>query len=205
MFPPFELCRSRRLVEATEEIVTAQHAAEFSRPVAVARVRDGQLRIRIAATDVERVELAKRLGVLTLERLEAEVALAPTVAENGVRLAVDWAADVVQSCVVSLEPVATKLNDSFELLYARAERLLDSADSVRGEVQIDAEGGDPPEPLIGDRIDIGEAVVEHIALALDPYPRKPGASVLAEYVIGQEATNEPEVPFAALAELVNKR
>jgi hypothetical protein len=205
MFPPFELRRNWRIAVPAEDIVTARYVAEFSRSFEVARVRDRQVRVRIAATDAECAGLAVRLGLLALERLEAEAVLTPAASENGIHLAVDWVADVVQSCVVSLEPVASRLNDSFGLLYAPAQEPREFADVKRNEVQIDIDGRDPPEPLIGDRIDVGEAIAEQLALALDVYPRRPGASILTEYVIGQEDTDARQMPFATLAELAVKR
>ncbi len=43
-------------------------------------------------------------------------------------------------------------------------------------VMVDLES-DAAEPFDGDAIDIGEAVAQQLALALDPYPRAPGVSL----------------------------
>ncbi len=69
----------------------------------------------------------------------------------------------------------------------------------QGEVLVDPEGVDPAEPLPAEGIDLGELVVQELAVALDPYPRKPGAEVPAEYRPPEVETKEG--PFAALKAL----
>jgi hypothetical protein len=70
------------------------------------------------------------------------------------------------------------------------------------EVQLDAGAIDPPEPLTGSVLNLGPLIVEHFVLALDPYPRAPGA------VLPPEATDSDDQgeasPFAALAALKEK-
>ena len=46
-----------------------------------------------------------------------------------------------------------------------------------GEVLLDADGPDRPETFAGDSIDAGALAEEFFALAIDPYPRKPGAAL----------------------------
>src|SRR5207247_506125 len=60
------------------------------------------------------------------------------------------------------------------------------------EADYDPEAPEPPDVLEGDAIDIAAYVVEHLALEVDPFPRKPGATF-------DFAPPEPEPsPFAAL-------
>ena len=63
------------------------------------------------------------------------------------------------------------------------------------------EGGGPPEPVSGGAIDLGETVAQQFALALDPYPRCPDASIEALGAEPQGARPEEGGPFAALARL----
>ncbi|HEX7970110.1 MAG TPA: YceD family protein, partial [Stellaceae bacterium] len=90
-----------------------------------------------------------------------------------------------QACVVTLEPVAARVEDSFALLYGAAEE--EGAEEVvlSGEVEL-------VEPLPDRLLDIGEVVAQQLSLALDPYPRAPGAVAEAP----QEGLASP---FAALA------
>jgi uncharacterized metal-binding protein YceD (DUF177 family) len=140
---------------------------EFSRPVDAPRAPGREATHRIAAIATECGALAKRFGLVTLDRLEAEVRL--TLGAAGVvRLDASFAADLVQECVVTLEPVPSHVAEEFVLLFAasRDQRtvVLDSDDET-------------VEPLADGRIDIGEAVAQQLSLALDPYPRAPGASL----------------------------
>ena len=47
--------------------------------------------------------------------------------------------------------------------------------TVSGEVEFDPEAPDPPDILLSDAIDLASYVVEHLALEVDPFARKPGA------------------------------
>ncbi|HUZ71578.1 MAG TPA: DUF177 domain-containing protein [Stellaceae bacterium] len=121
----------------------------------------------IAAGAAEREALATRFALLALDRLEAEVRL--SCLEGGlVRLTATLAADVVQTCVVTLEPVPSRIEESFTLLYG--------ASSDTREIVLDGEA-ETVEPLAGGRIDIGEAVAQQLSLVLDPFPRAAGASL----------------------------
>ena len=74
------------------------------------------------------------------------------------------------------------------------------------EVEIDPESEDPPEPLEGGALDLGELVSEELALALDPYPRKPGvAPVDLSFGAPEEESDEEDSPFAALAALKGRK
>jgi uncharacterized metal-binding protein YceD (DUF177 family) len=94
-------------------------------------------------------------------------------------------ARVVQACVVSLDEFEAGVDERFSLRF----------------VPEGAESDDPdPEsedevPYSGDALDLGEAAVEQLALALDPYPRKPDAELPAP------ETETPAHPFAGLVSL----
>lgn len=101
-------------------------------------------------------------------------------------------AQVIQACVVSLDPVEAVLEVPFHRLFGPSE-------ASERDVQILPEDADPPDPLIGGAIELGEAVAEELGLALDPFPRKPGA----EFRSAEEG--EPRGnPFASLAKLKEK-
>jgi len=137
---------------------------EFSRRVELARVGALESTYPISAEAREREALARRFELLSLDRLEAEIRL-KRVGGGMIRLTGRLSADVAQACVVSLEPVASALEQDFTVLYGATE-----LDKI---VMVDLES-DAAEPFDGDAIDIGEAVAQQLALALDPYPRAPG-------------------------------
>lgn len=166
---------------------------EFSRPVPVDRLRRGALTERIDAGEHERKALAERFELEAVNRLTAEVLLEP-MKSGMVRVSGRLDADVVQTCVVSLDSVPAKLSESFAAVFAPPEMIGEED----GDIDINAlaeDEEDLPEPILNHRIDIGELVSQHLSLALDPYPRAPGADFeeLREH-------DAPEDGFDALSE-----
>ncbi len=160
--------------------------SEFSRPVAVDRLPPGETVHEISATAEERAALAQRFSLLALDRFEARVRLA-RLGGGLIRLEAELSADVVQECVVTLAPVASRVEDRFTLLFGEAQ---DEAAEVTlsGEAEL-------VEPLAGGVIDIGEAVAQQLSLAIDPFPRAPGVEEPPQ----ADAGAKPDSPFAALA------
>jgi uncharacterized metal-binding protein YceD (DUF177 family) len=142
----------------------AMSMAEFSRPVDVARLGTAEVHYDIAASAAERAALAKRFELLSLDRLEANVTLR-RIAGGMVRMTAALAADLVQTDVVTLDPVPGHVAEDFTLLFAE-----EAGDA--GALDPEAE---PVEPLVDGRIDIAEAVAQQLSLAIDPYPRAPAA------------------------------
>jgi len=142
-------------------------APEFSRRVELARLGALEAVYKIAAEPAERQALARRFDLLALDRLEAEVRLRRTSREL-VEVSGELGAELAQACVVTLEPVRSSVQEPFTLLYGPAG----SAEEVL--MDLDSE---IIEPFDGSAIDIGEAVAQQLALALDPYPRAEGASL----------------------------
>ncbi len=166
---------------------------ELSRTENVADLRGREPRtLAVSATATERVALARRFGLLELPRLEATVEIRRT--DDGVLARIEIEAEVVQACVVSLDPVPATLSEHVDLFFAK--RIPTAA--TTGEIVIDPEAEDPPEELVGDSIDLGEVVAEHFGLALDPFPRRPDA-VFAGPDAGTAAADGG--PFAALRRL----
>ena len=85
-----------------------------------------------------------------------------------------WRAQIVQTCSATAEPFDTDLAGEFTVRAVPA----DSAAAVPGdaEVSVDPDADDPPDLIKGDRIDVAAYVVEHLALEIDPFPRRPGAT-----------------------------
>jgi uncharacterized metal-binding protein YceD (DUF177 family) len=162
---------------------------EFSKPIDVMRLPAGGGTYALAASAEERAALAVRFALLSLDRLEAEVQLEPA-AGGFYRLSARLSADLTQACVVTLEPVASHIEESFSLLYGTPDD--------QDEVLLDGDS-ETIEPLEGGIVDIGEAVAQQLSLALDPFPRAPGAALAEEADLSDQ--NPPESPFAALAKL----
>ena len=161
----------------------APGAPEFTRPVDVGRLPSGGAVHDVRATPAERTALAERFGLLALDHLEAEVRL-ERLAGGLLRLSAALKADVVQACVITLEPVRDSIDEPFTVLYRAGADAGETAVVLNGTAEL-------VEPLPGDILDIGEAVAQQLSLALDPYPRSAGAITAAP--------KEGRVsPFAAL-------
>jgi len=165
---------------------------EFARPIEVSRLTRDEQRFDIAANPAERVALAKRFELPALDRLNAVVHIG-RIPGGLIRLRAEIFAEVTQSCVVTLEPVMSRVDESFALLYGD--------DEEAREVVLEGEG-EPVEPIAAGIIDIGEAVAQQLSLALDPFPHAPGA--VAPHAAAGAATLHPDSPFAVLARLRNK-
>jgi uncharacterized metal-binding protein YceD (DUF177 family) len=164
--------------------------SEFPRPVDLARVGDSGTRLAIEANAAERAALAKRLGILAIDSLRAEIELQRIRGGSAVKLAGTLTADVTQACVVTLEPVKQHVEETFDILYS---------DDVTDEQSAIGAASDIawPEPLPEGALDVGEAVAEQLSLALDPYPRAPGVEIEPRWT----GETESAKPFAALDKL----
>lgn len=174
---------------------------EFSRPVEVDRIAATPSQMAIEANAAERAALAERFGLLSLDRLQATFTLR-RLRKDLIRVKGRVSASLVQACVVTLEPVPAEIAEELELDFAEG-----AADPAT-EIDLDAEAADGPEPLLGGQIDLGEVAAEQLGLALDPYPRKPGAELPPQWQGEWQGDPVPEAgptprvnPFATLEKL----
>lgn len=169
---------------------------EFSRPVRIDQLARHAQPVTIAADAAEREALAKRFHLLALDRLEADYALSE---ENGAIFARGRVrAALAQPCVATGVAVPETVDTDFLLRFVK-----EGAEAPEGdELELDAEDCDTI-GFDGLVIDMGEAVAETVALAMEPYPRSPDAdSVLREAGVLSE---EQASPFAALLSLKDKK
>jgi uncharacterized metal-binding protein YceD (DUF177 family) len=175
---------------------------EFSRLFDIGEVPAEGLAVTLRATTEECRALARRFGLEQLHALEAAISIVPArdaVGAPALRLQATFQAEVTQTCVVTLEPFSDRVADGFSILFRFA------ADSAQEEDD-DLAGEEDIETLEGREIDLGELVAQHLALALDPHPRAPGA-VFQGGGAGAAAANsaiEADGPFAILGQLKHK-
>lgn len=171
------------------------NAPEFSRPVRIDMLGEAPHRIAVEAEEGERAALAKRFGLVAIERLIAEAALSrkgEAIHASGIVTGA-----VTQSCVASGEPVEARIETPFELVFRPQPEGAGPDEEIElGEQELDTifHGGGA--------VDLGEAVAETLFLNLDPYPRAPGAEA-ALNAAGVKSEEEAG-PFAALAGLRDK-
>ena len=164
---------------------------DFAHRLPLNQIRDGA-RLELVADEEERRSVVDRLGLPSIERLEAHVALG----RDGDRITARGRlqAAIEQCCVVTGEPVAAHIDEPFDLLFL-PEPAVDRTDE---EIELAAQDCDVAFHD-GTAIDLGTAIADTLALAIDPYPRSAGAeAALREAGVVSE---EQAGPFAALAKL----
>jgi hypothetical protein len=161
--------------------------ARWKRPVSVLRLSKEEP-FAFEADEAERAALAEALDLAGLDSLSAEGTMRPWRGE-GVRITGTVRAALRQNCVVSLEPVATRVEEAFDVRLH--PDVVESAD-----VDVDPEAPDPPERLGSEVVDVGAIALEHFVLGIEPYPRAPGVAFEPPH----EEDGEPS-PFAVLGTL----
>jgi len=169
----------------------AEAAPEMSRPVALGQIGAGGLEREVVATQAECAAIAARLRIPAVAALSCRFRLT---ALGGGLVAAEGAlaARVTQECVVTTDPFEADLQEAFRVRFVLEDRFVEPNDD--DPLDLDA---DDELPYAGSHIDLGEAAVEQLALALDPYPRSPDAAL--PEAPEEEEDESPASPFAALA------
>ncbi|MFA5591967.1 MAG: hypothetical protein WC989_01455 [Micavibrio sp.] len=187
--------------------------AEWPYPVAVDELESGPRTYHFEADERERIDLARRYGVPSIERAEATVTLQP-VGGGTIQAMGTVVADVTQSCVITLEPISSRIEEAFEGWFGDKSKAVSFArarnerEARKGYVECEIlEESVDPEPVIGGKVDIGELAAQYLSLALDSYPHLPGAeAAYAAHKPGDEAgASLRKSPFEALKDWKEKR
>ena len=168
--------------------------SDFSARLPLDQIRDGD-RLDFSADAAECDAIADRLGLLSLDRFDAHAVLS----RDGGRIRATGRikASLDQACVATGESVPAHVDEAFDILFL-PEPAADRADE---EIEL---GADDLDAMFhdGSAIELGSAIVDSLALVLDPYPRSAGAdAALKEAGVLSE---EEAGPFAALAALREK-
>ena len=140
--------------------------------------------------------VAADLGIPAVRKLRLRGRLAP-VGRLDWRLDAHLGATVVQECVVTLDPVVTRIDEPVERRYL-ADMMTPAPGPGGGEIEMPED--DAAEALPAS-VDLVGVMLEALALALPPYPRAPGAalgSVIASEAGVAPLTDEAARPFAGL-------
>lgn len=175
----------------------------FSYKLGVGHLSANPVHVTLDADERERLGLANRWGVSSVESVTADLDLSRW-KRDGVRVKGTIEAHITQACVVTLDPVASIIDDKIDALFVPdGSRLARVETSDIGEMIIDAEGPDAPETFQGDAIDVAQICEEFIVLSINPYPRKEGAE-LPPAADGQVEDEPVESPFSGLRDFKNK-
>lgn len=163
----------------------------FGHRLAVDSIRDGE-RIDLVADEPERKAVAERLRLDSLDRFEAHV----TLERDGERIRAQGRvrAALEQHCVATGEPVTEHVDEPFEIIFLPEPQPRSADEEIElAEEDCDVVFHD------GSAIDLGTAIADTLALAMDPYPRS--AAATAALKEAGVLTEEQAGPFAALAKL----
>jgi len=149
--------------------------------------------VAIALKDSDLKRLAQWAELDTVTSFEAVVDL-KRISANRFGYNARLSSEIVQSCVVTLEPVRSRIDREF----TRELHLVDHRHrEAKGEaLTLAAADDEAPEEIESLDYDIVGPLLEEFSLAIDPYPRAPGVT------FESPADKAPiEGPFAALKAL----
>ena len=182
--------------DTTDKTGTTEKPDPWRVPIAVAQIPDTGLHRDIEADQAVRDAVADVGGLREVLSVQASFDVTP---ERGGRFHVagQVRGRIGQTCVVTLEEMETDIDEPIDLTFAPSEQIPEMSALVDEAGESDEETPDPPEPIENGMIDLGRVATDALYLAVDPYPRKPGA--VFEPVV--EAADPEDHPFAALKAL----
>ncbi|MEN0040558.1 MAG: DUF177 domain-containing protein [Pseudomonadota bacterium] len=168
----------------------------FSHPVNIRTLpRRGRTETFTADED-QRAAIADDQDLIAVKSFNASAIVRPW-KKDGVMIEGRVRAECVQLCAVTGDPLTSDIDEDFSAVFAPVgSKLLKPTLDSEGELVLDAEGEDPPEPFTVDSIDLAEVWLEFLSLGIDPFARIPGAELEQS-----EAQTGETSPFAALAAL----
>jgi hypothetical protein len=165
-------------------------------PIAVVQIPDTGLHRDLKADQTICAGVADVGGLREVLSVSASLDVTPM---SGGRYHVEGRvrARIGQTCVVTLDPMETDIDEPIDLIFAPPDQIPQMADLVDEAEEGNVEIPDPPEPIANGIIDLGRLATDALYLAVDPYPRKPDA--VFEPLV--EAPDPEDHPFAALKAL----
>ncbi|MGE0289917.1 MAG: DUF177 domain-containing protein [Bradyrhizobium sp.] len=162
-------------------------------PVVLAQIPERGLHRELDADEAQRKAMAEVAGLREVLSARASFDVTP---KSGGRFQVSGVvrARIGQTCVVTLDPIETEIDEEIDLTFAPPEQI--PALSALADDAAEGES-DPPEPIEGGIIDLGRLATDALFLGIDPYPRKPDAV----FHHGVTPPDPEDHPFAALKAL----
>lgn len=175
-------------------------STEFPRSFHITDLPKEGTTITIQASPVECAAIAKRAGIPDVQSFQASLDLKYLPHSDILHIHGVIDAEYRQVCALSLEAFGQKSRFEFESECMEESQLLVRAAPM---VEDGDDMDDDYEPIIDGHIDLGELVVQHFIVALDPYPKKPGVEADGEWKQRASVGNTGN-PFSVLKSLKNK-
>lgn len=184
---------------------SGKRAQEWSHYISSEDIDVKPMKVRVSVSKDSIPALCGRLGLSSIESLDVDFVLTRNSVSKAINVKGKIKASLHQKCVVSMDPIAESVDESFEAWFAEPSKAVSFTKVRRDRMSIQdqseqpmLEENDDPEEIVDGNIDLGELATQHLSLSLSPYPRKEGAS----YDNKEEALSEEDGmynnPFAAL-------
>ena len=184
---------------------------EFSREIKIEHIdRKGKAE-DIVATQDECVSLAKRLNVVSVDKVEAHVKATRMVDRITYHVTGSVNGEVTQESVISGDIIQSTISQEIDTWFADSQHVKsfekekqkrEGDDEEEHEIKDEK---DDPEMIVDGVIDFGEVAVQFFALGIDDYPKtdaeKQGGT---DYIEVKPEDAKPN-PFAKLAELKTEK
>ncbi len=156
--------------------------------------------------------LSKRLNVHSINEINAKITLQRNGVSKVIHVNGTINADLYQKCVITTEPVQEIISEDIHAWFADPNGAVSFAKAKRERMSRKEQNQLPiieehedPEKIIDGKIDLGELVVQHISLALNPYPRTAGSEYSnQDSSLDDEPDGMYDNPFAALKDWKDK-
>jgi uncharacterized metal-binding protein YceD (DUF177 family) len=170
---------------------------ELNRPLDLSKVSKEGRELTLALTPETAEELAKACGIEAVSKLSGNLLVRPW-RKTGFSVRGSFEAQIIQLCVVTLEPVQETVAEDIERFFLPAEEMQQIEEKTLDEIELYFDESDPPDPLDGTTLDLLSILSEQLLLAKSPYPKAEGANLPAAEKSDMEAEEEAAKPFAAL-------
>ena len=172
-----------------------EELSEFSNILLAEALGEAAKFVRLEANAVERAALAGRFELVSIESLVGDLIIERIKGSELIRVRGRMSAEIQQFCVISGETVSGNLVESVDERFG-------PSDETGIEIEIAFDEENPPEPIMDGKIDLAEIIAQYLGVAIDPYPRAPGAKILQEYQDEEEKILETRKnPFGVLSSL----
>ena len=140
--------------------------------------------VELSADENQRAALAARFGLVAIDALSASISL--ELDGEVVKASGTMQAEIVQSCAISREDLPVQIHEEITFSFVPEHAL-----STEEEVELEEEDLDEI-PYSGTTFDLGEAVAQSLALAIDPYATGPDADRMrAEHDLSDKGPQGP--------------
>lgn len=182
---------------------------EWPHKIDVVKLGTAPLPVNLQATSEQLRDLARRFKVVAIHAATASLVVQRQVGNHHIHVMGQLTAEVEQACIVTGDPVRNQIAEEIDAWFSDEEQVVSFARARRAQESMRADAeleilpeAEDPEPVMDGSIDLGELAAEHLALAIDPYPRSEAAKAAleadkADTAVVAQAGSRPN-PFAAL-------